>query len=97
MIGQVNTDVWNLYGRVDDLERDMYSGIATAMSLKQAPFVPGKTTYYAGFGAYKDQGALGISLRRTADSGRWSLEGGFSQNRDGSGVYVGVSGVLGSD
>jgi trimeric autotransporter adhesin len=97
VFSQINNDIWDIGNRVDDLERDMYSGIATAMSLKQAPYVAGKTTYYAGFGAYKDQGALGISLRRTADNGRWSLEGGFSQNRDGSGVYVGVSGVLGSD
>ncbi len=96
-LSNLQGDVWNLYGRVNDLEKNMQAGVATALSLKQAPFVPGKTTYYAGVGAYKSQGAIGISLRRTADNGRWSLEGGFSGNRDGVGGYIGVSGVLGGD
>ncbi|MGY0634172.1 ESPR-type extended signal peptide-containing protein [Luteimonas sp. A478] len=95
-INQVQGDVWHLHGRVDDLEKSINSGVATAMAMRQAPYVAGATTYFAGFGAYKDQGALGVSLRRTADNGRWSLEGGFSANRDGAGGYVGVSGVLGS-
>ena len=95
-IGQVESDVWQLHGRVDELERDINAGVATAMAMRQAPYVAGATTYYAGFGAYKDQGALGVSLRRTSDNGRWSLEGGFSANRDGAGGYIGVSGVLGS-
>ena len=95
-IGQVQSDVWHLHGRVDELERDINAGVATAMAMRQAPYVAGATTYYAGFGAYKDQGALGVSLRRTSDNGRWSLEGGFSANRDGAGGYIGVSGVLGS-
>src|SRR5690606_6377167 len=93
---QVQNDVWHLHGRVDELEKDINAGVATAMAMRQAPYVAGATTYYAGFGAYKDQGALGVSLRRTADNGRWSLEGGFSANRDGAGGYIGVSGVLGS-
>ncbi|MGY0799552.1 hypothetical protein ACW7G0_10915 [Lysobacter sp. A286] len=92
---QVQTDVWDLNTRVDELERDINAGIATAMSLRQAPYVAGATTYYAGFGAYKGEGAMGVSLRRTADNGRWSLEGGFSANSEGTGGYVGLSGVLG--
>ncbi|MEN1926062.1 ESPR-type extended signal peptide-containing protein [Luteimonas sp. MJ293] len=95
-INQVQGDVWNLHGRVDDLEKSINSGVATAMAMRQAPYVAGATTYFAGFGAYKDQGALGVSMRRTADNGRWSLEGGFSANRDGAGGYIGVSGVIGS-
>ena len=93
---QVQGDVWHLHGRVDELEKGINSGVATAMAMRQAPYVAGATTYFAGFGAYKDQGALGVSLRRTSDNGRWSLEGGFSANRDGAGGYIGVSGVLGS-
>ncbi len=92
---QIQGDVWDLGQRIDGLERDLNAGIATAMSMRQAPYVAGATTYYAGFGAYKGEGAVGVSLRRTADNGRWSLEGGFSSNREGTGGYVGVSGVLG--
>lgn len=93
----INSFLGDAWIRIDDVERNANAGIATAISLKSAPYVAGKTTYYAGFGAYKDQGAVGISLRRTADNGRWSLEGGFSANRDSKGVYVGISGVIGSD
>ncbi|HZW17309.1 MAG TPA: hypothetical protein VFF71_00705 [Luteimonas sp.] len=94
---QIQGDVWNLHGRVDELEKSINSGVASAMAMRQAPYVAGATTYYAGFGAYKGEGALGVSLRRTSDNGRWSLEGGFSANRDGTGGYIGVSGVLGGN
>ncbi len=85
----------SLSHRIDKVERNMQAGIATALAARQAPYVPGKVTYAVGAAGYKSQGAVGISTRYTADSGRWSLEGGFSKNGDGTGVYVGVSGVLG--
>ncbi|MFL9585295.1 YadA family autotransporter adhesin, partial [Stenotrophomonas sp. AB1(2024)] len=85
----------SLSHRIDVVERSMQSGIATALAARQAPYVPGKVTYSVGVASYKSQGALGISSRYTVDSGRWSLEGGFSRNGDGTGAYVGVSGVLG--
>jgi len=94
-VAPVQQDVWRLEQRVDGLKRDMEAGIAAAMGLKQAPAVSGRTTYYAGVGGYRDQAAVGVSLRRTADNGRWSLEGGVSGNRRGVGGYIGVSGVLG--
>ncbi|MCD9085557.1 ESPR-type extended signal peptide-containing protein [Stenotrophomonas sp. SY1] len=81
--------------RIGELERSMHAGIATAMAARQAPYVAGRVTYSVGAATYKSQGAVGISSRYTAESGRWSLEGGFSKNGDGSGAYVGVSGVLG--
>jgi autotransporter adhesin len=94
-IAPVQNDVWQLGERVDTLERNTEAGIAAAMGLKQAPAVSGRTTYYAGVGGYRSQAALGVSLRRTADNGRWSLEGGVSGNRLGVGGYIGISGVLG--
>lgn len=95
-VAAVRNDVWKLNGDVRRLERDMHAGIATAIAIKPAPYVAGRTTYYAGFGAYKSQAAFGVSLRHTADNGRWSLEGGASTNSDGVGAYVGISGVLGN-
>nr|WP_255610785.1 hypothetical protein [Lysobacter sp. ESA13C] len=94
-VATVRNDVWKLGGDVRRLERDMHAGIATAIAIKPAPYVAGRTTYYAGFGAYKSEAAFGVSLRHTADNGRWSLEGGASTNSDGIGAYIGVSGVLG--
>ncbi|WP_421567673.1 ESPR-type extended signal peptide-containing protein [Stenotrophomonas sp. PD6] len=85
----------SLSNRIDGLERDMQAGVATALAARQAPYVPGKTTYAVGAAGYKSQGAVGISTRYTAGTGRWSLEGGFSKSGDGTGVYMGVSGVLG--
>jgi autotransporter adhesin len=87
-------EMWALDQRVHELRRDMEAGVAASMGLKQAPLMPGKTTYYAGVGGYRDQAVLGVSLRRTANSGRWSIEGGVSGNRRGAGGYVGVSGAL---
>ncbi|WP_057971247.1 hypothetical protein [Lysobacter antibioticus] len=94
-VATVRNDVWKLGDDVRRLERNMHSGIATAIAIKPAPYVAGRTTYYAGFGAYKSEAAFGVSLRHTADNGRWSLEGGASSNSDGIGAYIGVSGVLG--
>lgn len=94
-VAPVQNDLWRLGERVDELKRDTEAGIAAAMGLKQAPAVSGRTTYYAGVGGYRSQAALGVSLRRTADNGRWSLEGGVSGNRQGLGGYVGISGALG--
>lgn len=85
----------SLSHRVDEMERNMQAGVATALAARQAPYVPGKTTYAVGAAGYKSEGAVGISTRYTAGSGRWSLEGGFSRSGDGTGVYMGVSGVLG--
>ena len=94
-VDPLRQDLWRLERRVDDIERRMDAGIAAAMGLKQAPAVSGRTTYYVGAGTWRGQQAGGLSLRRTADNGRWSLEGGVSGNREGVGGYLGVSGVLG--
>jgi len=94
-IGEVREDLWQLSRRVDRMAHRMEAGIAAAMGLKQAPAVSGRTTYYIGGGTWRGQGAGGVSLRRTADNGRWSLEGGVSGNHSGMGGYVGISGVLG--
>ncbi|HVJ36334.1 MAG TPA: hypothetical protein VM687_00820 [Stenotrophomonas sp.] len=93
-LASFGNDIWALDQRVNELRSDMEAGVAAAMGLKQAPAMPGRTSYYAGVGGYRDQAVLGVSLRRTADSGRWSIEGGLSGNRRGAGGYVGVSGAL---
>src|SRR5690606_235071 len=63
---QFYNDVWFAN---EELRQDMYSAVATALAAKQAPWVPGKTTYDAGLAGYKGQGANRISLHRTADTG----------------------------
>ncbi|MFC3903218.1 surface protein related [Acinetobacter marinus] len=94
-IGAVNNNVTYLNQRVNDLEDDLSSGIAATAALENAPFIPGKWTYAAGASYYNDQSAIGATLRRTADNGRWSFTGGVAGGTNGSPIVrFGVSGVI---
>lgn len=61
----------------------MSAGIAAAMALETAPYVPGKYTYAAATAYHNGQAALGVTLRKTADNGRWSLTGGVAAGTEG--------------
>lgn len=78
---------------IDGVARKAYAGVAAALALESAPHVPGKTTYAAGTGYYRNQGAVGVALRRTSDSGRWSVTGGVAASAGGVAARLGVSGV----
>ena len=81
--------------RISNLEDDLSAGIAATAALENAPYVPGKWTYAAGAAYYNDQSAIGVTLRRTADNGRWSLNGGVAGGTSGSPLFrIGVSGVI---
>lgn len=81
--------------RIDDVEDRMSAGIASAMALETAPYVPGKYTYAAATAYHNGQAALGITLRKTADNGRWSLTGGVATGTKGDpSVRLGVSGII---
>nr|WP_171406561.1 YadA-like family protein [Acinetobacter cumulans] len=81
--------------RIDDVEKRANAGIAAAMALETAPYVPGKYTYAAGASYHGGENAIGVTLRKTADNGRWSLTSGvaFASQGDPS-VRVGISGVI---
>ncbi|WP_256219233.1 YadA-like family protein [Variovorax sp. 770b2] len=77
-----------------DIEKKSYAGTAAAMALESAPYVAGKVSYAAGMGHYQGQTAVGASLRKTAESGRWSVSGGVTATSAGTvGVRAGISGV----
>ena len=81
--------------RIDDVEDRMSAGIAAAMALETAPYVPGKYTYAAATAYHNGQAALGVTLRKTADNGRWSLTGGVAAGTEGDpSVRLGVSGII---
>ncbi|SNQ30119.1 Head domain of trimeric autotransporter adhesin [Acinetobacter apis] len=81
--------------RINRLEDRLSAGIAATAALEQAPFVAGKWTYAAGASYYNNQSAIGATLRRTADSGRWSMTGGIAGGNEGSPLFrVGISGVI---
>jgi autotransporter adhesin len=71
------------------------AGIAAAIAMEAAPYVPDHVTYAIGSGYYGNQGAIGVTLRATSESGRWSVTGGASTSDEGgTALRLGVSGVL---
>lgn len=73
-----------------------YGGVASAMAMESAPYIAGTWTYAVGAGYYQNEGALAVSVRRTADNNRWSLTGGVSGTRNGGmGARIAVTGILG--
>ncbi|RSN79423.1 hypothetical protein EA770_18395, partial [Acinetobacter baumannii] len=82
--------------RMDKLEDRMSAGIAATAALENAPYVAGKLTMAAGAAYYNDQSAVGVTFRRTADNGRWSLTTGAAMGSEGNSplVRIGVSTVI---
>ncbi|WP_335953909.1 ESPR-type extended signal peptide-containing protein [Acinetobacter higginsii] len=81
--------------RIDNLEDKMSAGIAATAALEEAPYVPGKLTMAVGAAYYNDQNAVGVTFRRTADNGRWSLTTGAALGSQGSPlVRIGVSTII---
>ncbi|USA51822.1 YadA-like family protein [Acinetobacter sp. C26G] len=81
--------------RIDDVEKKANAGIAAAMALEAAPYVAGKYTYAAGASYHGGENAVGVTLRKTADNGRWSITGGVAAASQGDpSVRIGISGVI---
>ncbi|WP_343568426.1 YadA-like family protein, partial [Acinetobacter sp.] len=81
--------------RIDDVQKRANAGIASVLALENAPFVAGKYTYGVGTGFYGGEQAIGATLRKTADNGRWSLSGGVAGGTTGgTSIRVGISGVI---
>ncbi|MFC3170654.1 YadA-like family protein [Acinetobacter vivianii] len=82
--------------RMDKMEDRMSAGIAATAALENAPYIPGKLTMAAGAAYYNDQSAVGVTFRRTADNGRWSLTTGAAMGSEGNSplVRVGVSTII---
>jgi autotransporter adhesin len=90
-----DTKLQDLQNSINGVAKKAYAGVAAAIAMESAPFLPGKLTYAAGMGYYQSQTALGVSLRRTADNGRWSISGGVSATGAGGvATRVAVSGVF---
>ena len=83
--------------KVSDLDDKLSAGIASTAALEQAPYVAGKWTYAAGAAYYNGQGAAGATIRRTADSGRWSFSSGVASGTSNEAkplMRIAVSGVF---
>ncbi|MEQ1202139.1 trimeric autotransporter adhesin Ata [Acinetobacter nosocomialis] len=81
--------------RIDDVEKKANAGIAAAMAMENAPFVAGKYTYAVGAAYHGGENAVGVTLRKTSDNGRWSITGGVAAASQGEpSVRIGISGVI---
>ena len=81
--------------RIDDVEKRANAGIAAAMALETAPYVAGKWTYAAAASYHGGENAVGVTFRKTADNGRWSLTSGIAAASQGDPSFrVGISGVI---
>ncbi|WP_445535256.1 trimeric autotransporter adhesin Ata [Acinetobacter sp. G18] len=81
--------------RIDDVEKKANAGIAAAMALENAPFVAGKYTYAVGAAYHGGENAVGVTLRKTSDNGRWSITGGVAAASQGEpSIRIGISGVI---
>ncbi|MBR9880495.1 MAG: hypothetical protein GYB17_13480 [Gammaproteobacteria bacterium] len=88
------SDYNQLDHKIDEVERDASAGIAALAAMGDAPYVAGKLTYHLGTGYYNGESALGVSVRRTADTGRWSVGMGIGASHGGPTVGLGISGVI---
>ena len=85
----------NVNGRIDDVEKKANAGIAAALALEAAPFIAGKYTYAVGGAYHGGENAVGATLRKTSDNGRWSITGGIAAASQGDPSFrVGFSGVI---
>ena len=81
--------------RINDVEKRANAGIAAAMALETAPYVAGKWTYAAATAYHGGENAVGVTFRKTADNGRWSLTSGVAAASQGDPSFrIGISGVI---
>ena len=81
--------------KIDSVEKKANAGIAAAMALESAPYIAGKYTYAVGAAYHGGENAVGVTLRKTADNGRWSITGGIAAASQGDpSVRIGISGVI---
>ncbi|MGN5765878.1 YadA-like family protein, partial [Acinetobacter calcoaceticus] len=81
--------------RIDDVKKLANAGVAAAMALETAPYISGKYTYAVGAAYHGGENAVGVTLRKTADNGRWSLTTGVAAASQGDPSFrVGLSGVF---
>ena len=81
--------------QINHVEKRMNAGIASAMAMEAAPYVPGKLSYAAGAAYYGSEKAIGVTFRKTANNGRWSLSAGVAAASVGNPSFrLGFSGVI---
>ena len=81
--------------RISTLEKRVNAGIASALALESPAYVAGGLTYGVGASVYRGQSAVGISFRRTSETGHWSMNVGVSADSQGEPAFrIGMGGLI---
>ncbi len=70
---QLFTTQKELDSKVDDIDDKLSGAIASSVAIVDAPYRNGNWSYGIGLGYYSKAKALGGTIRRTSDDGRWSF------------------------
>ena len=90
--GQLDTIENSMKNRGNEIEDKIKSGVAAALAMESAPYVNNALTYSVNLSHFGGANAIGATLRRTSDNGKWSFTGGVSSSTDGNtAVKVGFS------
>jgi trimeric autotransporter adhesin len=94
--GKAYTDLTaaRLQNEINDSARRAYAGIAGVAAMEAAPVVPGKISYAVGMGNFRSENAMGGSLRRTSEDGRYSITLGVGVSSSGAVSRVAFTGVF---
>ena len=94
--GKAYTDLTaaRLQNEISDNARRAYAGIAGVAAMEAAPVVPGKVSYAVGLGNFRSENAMGGSLRRTSEDGRYSVTFGAGVTSSGVVSRVAFTGVF---
>ena len=94
--GKAYTDLTaaRLQSQMDENARRAYAGIAGVAAMEAAPVVPGKISYAVGLGNFRSESAMGGSIRRTSEDGRYSVTLGVGASSSGVVSRVAFTGVF---
>ncbi|MCY1247736.1 hypothetical protein D9M72_610940 [compost metagenome] len=95
-LGKAYTDLTaaRLQNQMDENARRAYAGIAGVAAMEAAPVVPGKISYAVGLGNFRSESAMGGSIRRTSQDGRYSVTMGVGASSSGVVSRVAFTGVF---
>src|SRR3546814_17514245 len=93
-VSQLTDLRYDLHRSLQDVRDEANAGVAAAIAMEAAPYVPWHITYAIGSGYYVIQGAIGVTFRGTAENGRRSIPTVFPPSEERTAVQPGVRVVL---
>ncbi|WP_438800903.1 YadA family autotransporter adhesin [Achromobacter pestifer] len=89
----MNNQVAGLRKDVQGLDNRLSAGVASAMAMSALPqaYLPGRSMFSMGGGAWRGESGFAMGLSTVSDNGRWVVKGlASSTSRGDYGASVGV-------